>query len=66
MQNRNKKNVKIPLISLMKMKKRSNESHTVNKEPKTTKDNVYNSLNRKKIFKNVLLSHQKTFSPESY
>ena len=66
LQNRNKKNVKIPLISLMKMKKRSNESHTVNKEPKTTKDNVYNSLNRKKIFKNVLLSHQKTFSPESY
>ena len=66
LQNRNKKNVKIPLISLMKMKKRSNESHTVNKEPKTTKDNVYNSLNRKKIFKNVLLSHQKTFSPELY
>ena len=66
LQNRNKKNVKIPLISLMKMKKRSNESHTANKEPKTTKDNVYNSLNRKKIFKNVLLSHQKTFSPESY
>ena len=66
LQNRNKKNVKIPLISLMKMKKRSNESHTVNKEPKKTKDNVYNSLNRKKIFKNVLLSHQKTFSPELY
>ena len=64
LQNRNKKNVKIPLISLMKMKKRSNESHMVNKESKTTKDNVYN--NRKKIFKNVLLSHQKTFSPESY
>ena len=64
MQNNNKKNVKVPLIALIKMKKR-NRSHTSNKEQKTKKYDIYNSVNKKKIFKNILFSNQKTFSPES-
>ena len=65
LQNNNKKNIKVPLVALIKIKRRKNKSHTVNKEPKTTKDSIYNSINRKKIYKNILFSNQKIFSPES-
>jgi hypothetical protein len=65
LQKNNKRNVKIPLIALMKMKGRKNKSLSVYKEPKTTKNEINKSLNKRRIFKNILYSNQKSFSPQS-
>ena len=60
MQNNNKKNVKVPLIALIKMKKR-NRSHTSNKEQKTKKYDIYNSVNKKKFLKIYFFQIKKLF-----
>ena len=65
LQKHNKRNVKIPLIALMKMKGRKNKSLSVCKEPKTTKNEISKSLSKKRIFKNILYSNPKSFSPQS-
>ena len=60
----NKRNVKIPLVTMLKMKESKYKSLSVNKEAKRTKDDVYKSTNRK-IFKNILYYKPKSFSPKS-
>ena len=60
----NKRNVKIPLVTMLKMKDSKYKSLSVNKEAKRTKDDVYKSTNRK-IFKNILYYKPKSFSPKS-
>ena len=60
----NKRNVKIPLVTMLKMKESKYKSLSVNKEAKRTKDDVYKSTNRK-IFKNILYYKPKYFSPKS-
>jgi len=60
----NKRNVKIPLVTMLKMKESKYKSLSVNKEAKRTKDDVYKSTNRK-IFKNILYYKHKSFSPKS-
>ena len=60
----NKRNVKIPLVTMLKMKESKYKSLSVNKEVKRTKDDVYKSTNRK-IFKNILYYKPKSFSPKS-
>ena len=60
----NKRNVKIPLVTMLKMKESKYKSLSVNKEAKRTKDDVYKSTNRK-IFKNILYYKPKPFSPKS-
>ena len=60
----NKRNVKIPLVTMLKMKESKYKSISVNKEAKRTKDDVYKSTNRK-IFKNILYYKPKSFSPKS-
>ena len=62
----NKRNVKIPFITLMKMKESNHKSLSVNKEGIGTKEDLYNKPNnRKKIFKNILYSKPQSFSPKS-
>ena len=60
----NKRNVKIPLVTMLKMKESKYKSLSVNKEAKRTKDDVNKSTNRK-IFKNILYYKPKSFSPKS-
>ena len=60
-----KRNVKIPMITLMKMKRSKYKSLSVNKEGKRTKDDMHNSANKKRIFKNILFPKPQTFSPKS-
>ena len=62
----NKRNEKVPLITLMKMKGSNYKSISVNKEGIRTKDDLYyKSTNKKKIFKNILYSKPQSFSPKS-
>jgi hypothetical protein len=62
----NKRNTKIPFITLMKMKGSNYKSLSVNKEGIRTKDEIYNkSNNKRKIFKNILYSKPQSFSPKS-
>jgi hypothetical protein len=60
-----KRNVKIPLIALMKMKGAKYKPLSVNKETKRTTDDLNISSNKRKIFKNILFSKPYTFSPKS-
>ena len=60
-----KRNVKIPLIALMKMKGAKYTPLSVNKETKRTTDDLNISSNKRKIFKNILFSKPYTFSPKS-
>ena len=63
---RNKRNEKIPFITLMKMKGSNYKSQSLNKEGIRTKDDIYSkSTNKKKIFKNILYSKPQSFSPKS-
>ena len=62
----NKRNEKVPLITLMKMKGSNYKSISVNKEGIRTKDDLYyKSANKKKIFKNILYFKPQSFSPKS-
>ena len=61
----NKRNVKIPFITLMKMKGSKYKSLSVNKESKRTKDDGNRSSHKRRIFKNILYSKPQTFSPKS-
>ena len=62
----NKRNMKIPFITLMKMKGSNYKSLSVNKEGIRTKDDLYNkSTNKRRIFKNILYSKPQSFSPKS-
>ena len=62
----NKRNEKVPLITLMKMKGSNYKSISVNKEGIRTKDDLYyKSTNKKRIFKNILYSKPQSFSPKS-
>ena len=62
----NKRNMKIPFITLMKMKESNYKSLSVNKEGIRTKDDLYNkSTNKRRIFKNILYSKPQSFSPKS-
>ena len=62
----NKRNMKIPFITLMKMKESNYKSLSVNKEGIRTKDYLYNkSTNKRRIFKNILYSKPQSFSPKS-
>ena len=61
----NKRNVKIPLITLMKMKGVKYKPLSINKETKRTTDDLNISANKRKIFKNILFSKPYTFSPKS-
>ena len=60
-----KRNVKIPMITLMKMKRSKYKSLSVNNEGKRTKDDMHNSANKKRIFKNILFPKPQPFSPKS-
>ena len=63
---RNKRNEKIPFITLMKMKGSNYKSQSLNKEGIRTKDDIHSkSTNKKKIFKNILYSKPQSFSPKS-
>ena len=62
----NKRNAKIPFITLMKMKGSNYKSISVNKDGMTTKDDLfYKSNNKRRIFKNILYSKPQSFSPKS-
>ena len=62
----NKRNEKVPFITLMKMKGSNYKSISLNKEGIRTKDDLYyKSTNKKKIFKNILYSKPQSFSPKS-
>ena len=62
----NKRNMKIPFITLMKMKESNYKSLSVNKEGIRTKDDLYNkSTNKRRIFKNILYYKPQSFSPKS-
>ena len=61
----NKRNGKMPFITIMKMRGAKYKSLSVNKESKRTKDDMYKTTNKRKIFKNILFSNPKTFSPKS-
>ena len=56
-----KRNVKIPLITLMKMKGSKYKALSVNKETKRTKDDV-DQTSKRKIFRNILFSKPYGFS----
>ena len=56
-----KRNVKIPLITLMKMKGAKYKALSVNKETKRTKDDV-DQTSKRKIFRNILFSKPYGFS----
>ena len=62
----NKRNMKIPFITLMKMKESNYKSLSINKEGIRTKDDLYDkSTNKRRIFKNILYSKPQSFSPKS-
>jgi len=64
--NKNKRNGKIPLITLMKMKGSKYKSYSMNKQGIKTRDDLYSkSSNKKRIFKNILYYKPQTFSPKS-
>ena len=64
--NKNKRNGKIPLITLMKMKGSKYKSYSMNKQGIKTRDDLYSkSSNKKRIFKNILYCKPQTFSPKS-
>jgi len=64
--NRNKRNSKIPIVTLMKTKGTHYKSISLNKEGLRTKDDLFNKSNsKKKIFKNILYSKPMSFSPKS-
>ena len=64
--NRNKRNSKIPIVTLMKTKGNHYKSISLNKEGLRTKDDLFNKSNsKKKIFKNILYSKPMSFSPKS-
>ena len=56
-----KRNVKIPLITLMKMRGSKYKALSVNKETKRTKDDV-DQTSKRKIFRNILFSKPYGFS----
>ena len=62
LQSQDNRSVKIPLLALMKIKRKKNKSLSVNKDSKTTKNDICYTFHRKKIFKNMLFSNPKTFS----
>ena len=62
LQSQDNRSVKIPLLALMKIKRRKSKSLSVNKESKTAKNDICYTFDRKKIFKNLLFSNPKTFS----
>ena len=62
LQSQDNRSVKIPLLALMKIKRKKNKSLSVNKDSKTTKNDICYTFDRKKIFKNMLFSNPKTFS----
>ena len=61
----NKRNVKIPFVTVMKMKGSKYKSRSVNKESRGTKDDTDKSTHKRKIFKNILYSKPQSFSPKS-
>ena len=61
----NKRNVKIPFVTVMKMKGSKYKSLSVNKESRGTKDDTDKSTHKRKIFKNILYSKPQSFSPKS-
>jgi len=62
LQSQDNRSVKIPLLALMKIKRRKSKSLSVNKESKMAKNDICYTFDRKKIFKNLLFSNPKTFS----
>ena len=58
----NKKNVKIPFITIMKMQ---GKSISVTKDSRRKKDDMYKTTQKRRIFKNILYSKPQTFSPKS-
>ena len=65
--NKNSRNGKIPLITLMKMKRSKHKSYSMNnKQEMKTKDYLLSKFNgKKRIFKNILYYKPQTFSPKS-
>ena len=61
----NKRKVKVPFISIMKMKESKYKSLSVNKESKRTKDDMLRTTHKRKIFKNILSSKPQAISPKS-
>ena len=58
----NKRNVKIPFITIMKMQ---GKSISVTKDSRRKKDDMYKTTQKRRIFKNILYSKPQTFSPKS-
>ena len=58
----NKRNVKIPFITIMKMQ---GKPISVTKDSRRKKDDMYKTTQKRRIFKNILYSKPQTFSPKS-